>query len=91
MIHASFTEFRKRLAHYMDRANQDRDAILVTRQGREPVVILAQSEYEGMLATLHLQSSPVNAARLHESVAAFDRGEGFEVAWDEGTQAYKRL
>ena len=90
MIHVSFTELRKRLAHYMDRANADRDAILVTRQGSEPVVMLAQSEYEGMLETLHLMSSPANAKQLNESIAQADRGEVFEVVWDEKTQAYTR-
>lgn len=91
MIHVSYTEFRNRLAHFMDRANDDRDAILVTRQGSEPAVLLAQSEYERMMETLHLLSNPVNAARLNESIAALDAGEGFEVVWDEETQAYKRL
>ena len=90
MIHVSYTDLRKRLAHYMDRANDDRDAILVTRQGSEPVVMLAQSEYDGLMETLHLLSSPVNAQRLTDSIAAADRGEVFEVTWDEATQAYKR-
>lgn len=91
MIHASFTELRKRLAHYMDRAIEDRDPILVTRQGSEPVVMLAQSEYEGMLETLYLRRSPANAARLDEAIAEFDAGKGFEVVWDEEAQAYKPL
>jgi len=91
MIHASFTELRKRLAHFMDRAIQDRDAILVTRQGSEPVVMLAQSEYEGLLETLHLRSSPANARALDESIAELDAGKGFEVIWDEKAQAYKSL
>lgn len=90
MIHVSYTEFRKRLAHFMDRANDDRDAILITRQGSEPAVLLAQSEYEGMIETLHLRSSPENARRLDEAIAALDAGEGFEVVWDEEAQAYKR-
>ena len=90
MIHASFSELRKRLAHYMDRAVDDRAPVLVTRQGHEPVVMLAQSEYEGMLETLHLRSSPENARRLDDSIGALERDEGFEVVWDEETQAYKR-
>ena len=90
MIHASFSELRKRLSHYMDRAVDDRAPVLVTRQGHEPVVMLAQSEYEGMLETLHLRSSPENARRLDDSIAALERDEGFEVVWDEETQAYKR-
>jgi antitoxin YefM len=90
MLHVSFSDLRKRLAHYMDRAVDDRDAILVTRQGHEPVVMLAQSEYESMLETLHLKSSPANARRLDESIAQAERGEVLEVVWDERTQAFER-
>lgn len=90
MIHVSFSELRKRLAHFMDRATDDRAPVLVTRQGHEPVVMIAQAEYESMMETLHLQRSPANAARLNESIAALDRGQGFEVVWDEATQAFRR-
>jgi antitoxin YefM len=88
MIHANFTEFRKRLAHYLDRANQDRDAILVTRQGSDPVVVLAQSDYEGMVETLHLLSSPANARVMEKGLSEAERGERIEVVWDEATQRY---
>lgn len=83
MIVASFTEFRRRLAHYMDRADQDRDVVLVTRQGAEPAVLIAQRDYESMLETLYLRRSPANAKRLDESIAEFEAGRGFEVDLDK--------
>jgi antitoxin YefM len=90
VIHANFTQFRKRLAHYLDRANQDRDAILVTRQGSDPVVVIAHSEYEGLLETLHLMSSPANAKQLTEAIADANAGRNMiEVEWNEEAQAYK--
>jgi antitoxin YefM len=79
MIHVTYTDLRQKLAHYMNRATGDRDAILVTRQGAEPVVMLAQSEYESMLETMHLMSSPANAQRLNQAMAQADRGEFIEV------------
>jgi antitoxin YefM len=82
MLHVSFSELRRRLAHFMDRAVGDRAPVLVTRQGHEPVVILAQSDYDSLMETLHLRRSPANAARLDEAVASLDRGEGVEVTWD---------
>jgi antitoxin YefM len=78
MISVNFTEFRKRLAYWYDRANNDRAPILVTRQGHEPVVLIAQSEYDSMVETLYLKSSPANAARLYEAIAQFDAGRGIE-------------
>jgi len=89
MIHVSFSELRRRLAHFMDRAVDDRAPVLVTRQGHEPVVMMAQSEYDGLMETLHLKSSPANAARLDEGIAALDRGEGIEVVWDVVAKAYR--
>ena len=91
MIHASYTDFRKNLAGYMDRANDDRDAVLITRQGKEPCVMIAQSEWEGMLETMHLTRDPANSARLAESIAQADRGEIIHVEWNEAIQAFKPL
>lgn len=89
MIHVSFSDLRRRLAHFMDRAVDDRAPVLVTRQGHEPVVMLAQSEYESMAETLYLLRSPANRARLEEGLAEAERGERIEVEWDEPAGMYK--
>jgi antitoxin YefM len=75
MIHVNFTDLRNKLAHWYDRANNDRAPILVTRQGHEPVVLIAQSEYDSMVETLYLKSSPANAARLDASIAEANAGQ----------------
>ena len=80
MIHVSFTELRKRLGHFMDRAVVDRVPILITREGSEPFVLVSQSDYEGMQETLYLGASPANAARLNESIASLEAGGGVERA-----------
>jgi antitoxin YefM len=90
MIHVSFTDLRKRLAHFMDRTVDDRAPLLVTRQGHEPVVMMAQSEYDGLIETLHLRSSPANAQLLDEAIADADAGRNMvEVEWDEQAQMYR--
>jgi antitoxin YefM len=80
MIHVTYTDLRNKLAHYLDRALNDKAPILITRQKSEPVVMMAQSEYEGMLETMHLNSSPTNAARLDAAIARLNAGEGIERA-----------
>lgn len=60
----SYTEARDRLAELWDRAVEDREAIHLTRRGADPVVLIAESEYEGLLETAHLLRSPANAERL---------------------------
>jgi antitoxin YefM len=79
MIHVNFTDLRNRLAHWMDRAEADRVPILVTRQGHEPAVLIAQSDYDSMVETLYLKSSPANAARIDAAIARFEAGEGIEI------------
>lgn len=78
MIHVSYTELRSKLAEYMDRANDDRDTIFVTRQGKEPVVMMAASEFEGWMETVRLLSNPRNAEQLLASIADADAGKFVE-------------
>lgn len=75
MTHVSFTSLRANLASHMDRLLADRTELVVTRQNREPVVMLPLSELEGLRETLHLLSSPANAEHLQQSLAAFERGD----------------
>jgi antitoxin YefM len=65
------------MATWFDRVTDDRDPLLVTRQGgKGNVVILSEAEFAGWRETVHLLSSPKNAARLLASVRQLDAGEG---------------
>lgn len=76
MRHVSYTELRSTLARTMDEAIENRDAILVTRQGgKGNVVLLAEDEFRAWQETIHLLASPANAARLMRSVAAAEAGD----------------
>lgn len=75
MLHVTFTDLRNRLAHWMDRASADRVPILVTRQGHEPAVLMAQSDYDSLMETLYLKSTTANAARLDASIAEANAGK----------------
>jgi len=85
MGHTSYTQFRANLATYMDQVCADRAPLVVTRQGAEPVVMIAEAEWASLQETLHLLANPFNASRLARSVAALDAGEG--VAFDPETSA----
>ncbi|MET1111428.1 MAG: type II toxin-antitoxin system prevent-host-death family antitoxin [Allosphingosinicella sp.] len=75
----TFSEARANLKAVMDRACADRAPIVVKRaRGQENVVIVAESEWEGLQETLHLLASPANAKRLMEGIARLDAGEGEE-------------
>jgi antitoxin YefM len=74
----SFTEFRANLAKHFDKVEDDHDELIVTRKGREPVVVMSLSDFESWKETLYLLSSPANAERLRKSIAQMDAGKGVE-------------
>ena len=75
MAHVRLTEFRQNIATHFDEVIASRAPLLVTRQGSEAVVVMAEGEYESLQETLHLLSTPANAERLRESLAQLDGGE----------------
>jgi antitoxin YefM len=73
--HVTYTDFRERLAAYMDQVWDSRAPLHVTRQGGRSVVVISEEEFEGWMETVHLLRSPANARRLLESIAAADSGK----------------
>jgi antitoxin YefM len=69
MSHVSFTVLRQQMAKYFDRVAEDREPLVVTRQGgKENVVVMSEAEFAGWQETVHLLSSPKNAERLAASL-----------------------
>ena len=71
----TYTESRARYAEVLDQAVNDREEIVITRQGHESVVIIALDEYESLMETVYLMQSPANARHLRESIARHRAGE----------------
>ena len=80
MAQVGFTELRRNLASHLDRVENDRVELVVTRQNRSDLVILPRAELESMRETMHLLGTPVNAHRLHEGIAELETGGGTEHA-----------
>jgi antitoxin YefM len=79
MSHVTFTEFRANMASHMDKLEQDRDQLVVTRQGHEPMVVMPLKDLKGWEETLYLLGNPANAERLKRSIAQLENGETIEV------------
>lgn len=71
----NYTEARRNLKSLMDSVIEDRVALTITRTTSEPVIMMAKSEYDALMETLHLIRSPRNAEQLREAVAEVDRGD----------------
>ena len=73
--HVTYTDFRERLAAYMDQVWDSRAPLHVTRQGGRAVVVISEEEFDGWMETLHLLRSPANARRLLQSIVAANAGK----------------
>jgi len=71
-----YSEFRAHCAETLDAVVDDREEVIITRAGREPVVIVALSEYESLKESAYLLRSPENARRLLASIDRLEHGSG---------------
>lgn len=78
MAPVSLTQFRQNIAEHFDEVLSSRAPLLVTRQGSEALVVVAEGEYASMQETLHLLSTAANAASLHQSLDELREGKLIE-------------
>jgi len=72
----TFTQSRARYAETLDAVVNDREEVVVTRVGHEPVVIVSLEDYQSLKETAYLLQNPVNARRLLRSIDRLERGDG---------------
>ena len=87
MAHVSYSQLRNNLASYMDEVCDSRAPLFVTRQNARSVVVMSEDDYEGLMETVHLLKSPVNAVRLWRSIDEADQGKLTERDLVEPTKA----
>lgn len=74
----SYTESRARYAEVLDSVVNDREEVVITRAGHEPVVIVSLADFESLRETAYLMRSPENARRLLDAMERLEAGEGEE-------------
>jgi antitoxin YefM len=72
----SYSESRARYAEVLDSVVNDREEVVITRAGHEPVVIVSLEDYESLKETAYLLHSPENARRLLGAIDRLESGEG---------------
>lgn len=65
----TYSKARASLAALCNKAEQDREIVLIQRRGREDIALIAASELASLLETAHLLRSPANAERLLAALA----------------------
>jgi antitoxin YefM len=72
----SYSESRARYAETLDSVTDDREEVVVTRAGHDPVVMVALDDYESLRETAYLLKSPENARRLLGAIDRLESGNG---------------
>ncbi len=64
------SKFRSNMKQYMDHVEESNDTIVIPRSGkaREGVVLMSLGDYNSLMETIHLRSSPANHQRLLEGM-----------------------
>ncbi len=74
----TYTAVRANLASTMDRVCNDHEALIITRNGQQSVVMLSLEDYQALEETAYLLRTPANALRLLSAVAQLNAGQGVE-------------
>jgi antitoxin YefM len=72
----SYTESRARYAEVLDSVVNDREEVVITRAGHDPVVLMSLADFESLRETAYLMRSPANARRLLDAMERLEDGRG---------------
>ncbi|AXH34842.1 type II toxin-antitoxin system prevent-host-death family antitoxin [Humibacter sp. BT305] len=72
----SYSESRARYAETLSAVVDDREEVIITRAGHEPVVMVALDDYESLKETAYLLRNPANARRILASIERLEAGGG---------------
>ncbi|TQC40052.1 type II toxin-antitoxin system prevent-host-death family antitoxin [Rhodococcus sp. WS4] len=72
----TYSESRAKYAEVLNAVVDDREEIVITRAGHDPVVMVSLDDYESLKEAAYLLRSPENARRLLASIDRLEAGEG---------------
>lgn len=71
----TFSDFRKELKSYMDKATDDFEPVTITRKNRRNAVLISEVEYKNMVENQYILSNPENLAWLQQSLDQAKHGK----------------
>lgn len=81
MTTTTMRELRANMRQYFDALEDDKDILLVPRQGnREAIVIMTLSEYNSIVETEYLLSTDENRAVIDKAMRELEGGDTVELA-----------
>lgn len=74
----TYSESRANYAETLNAVTDDREEVVITRAGHDPVVIVSLDDYESLKETAYLLRNPGNARRLLASIDRLESGSGVQ-------------
>lgn len=74
----SYSAARANLSNTMNRVCDNHEAIIITRNSEQSVVMLSLEDYQALQETAYLLKNPHNAKRLLRSIEQLSLGQGIE-------------
>lgn len=71
----NFSDARNSLRTVIDQVVQDADVTVISRRDAPDAVVMSFDHYSSLMETVHLLSSPANAAHLAKSIAQARAGQ----------------
>lgn len=76
MIATSYSSVRQNFKDFCDKATNDFETIIITRERGENVVMMSEAEYNNLLENLYVRSNPQYYNELLESIKQLKMGKG---------------
>ena len=74
----TYTEARNHLSETLERVAENHEPVIITRRGRQAVVMLSLEDYNALQETAYLLRNPTNAQRLLSAMGQLNAGQGSE-------------
>lgn len=71
----NYTEFRKNLAKALNKVNDDKEVVLVSRSKGKNVVVMSLEEYNSINETLHIMKTAANRKRIQHALDEMEEGK----------------
>lgn len=78
MIAVSYSAVRRKFKDYCDKAANDFETIIITRERGDNVVMLSEAEYNNLLENLYIRSNPKYYNELIKSIDQLKNGRGLK-------------
>ncbi len=76
MTTVTYTRFRQNMTHYMDKADDDAEAIIITRGKGRSSMLVPMDEYLSLQESAYLLSTDKNRKNLTKARAEIKAGKG---------------